>query len=155
MATRKINKVHRQDGLAIVELTLTLPLLLLLLLVTMEFGRAFMQYNTLTKSVRDSVRYVASNALLGQTGTIQLNAQLVSEAQNLVAYGSIAAAGNTALIPGLSPGQVTVAAAGPEDISVLATYPYQPMFLVLSGFGLGPDRSSLYTFRAQATMRAL
>ncbi len=138
-----------------VELAIVTPLMLLLIFATAEFGRAFMQYNTLTKSVRDSVRHVASRALLGQTGVVQIDAALTLEAQNLVVYGSINAAGNLPLLPGLTPADVTVATAGAGDIVVSASYAYQPINSVLPGFGIGPDRSSLFTFRAAVTMRAL
>ena len=138
-----------------VELVIVTPLLLLLIFATAELGRGFMQYNTLTKSVRDSVRHVAGKALLGQTGTVQLDAALTTEARNLVVYGSITAVGSP-LLPGLAPGDITVAQGGVGDIVVTASYTYQPIFSgVLPGFGLGPDRSTLFTFQAAATMRAL
>lgn len=68
----------RQNGAALIELALILPLLLLLTFVTTEFGRAMYQYNTITKSVRDGVRYLSMQA----PGT-----QIV-EAQNLIVYGN-------------------------------------------------------------------
>jgi Flp pilus assembly protein TadG len=144
-----------QRGLAMVELVIVMPLLLLLIFATAEFGRAFMQYNTLTKSVRDSVRHVASRATLGQTGVVQIDSALTTEAQNLVVYGSITAVGNTPLLPGLNPANISVTPAGAGDVLVSATYTYQPINAMLPGFGIGPNRSSLFTFQAAATMRAL
>ena len=53
----------KSRGVAAVEMAVVLPLILLLLFVTAEIGRGFMQYNTLTKSVRDSARYLGQTLL--------------------------------------------------------------------------------------------
>ena len=146
---------NTQRGVAIVEFIITLPLMLLLIFVTAEFGRAFMQQNTLTKAVRDSVRHVASEALLGQTGNVMIDANLQLAAQNLVVYGNVNGVG-TPLLPGLGIADVTVTPAlGVGDVSLSATYAYAPIFFVLPGFGLGADINPLFTLRAASTMRAL
>jgi Flp pilus assembly protein TadG len=144
---------QRQRGLAAVEFAICVPLLLFLMVTTAEFGRALMQYNTLTKSVRDSVRHVAGEAALGTAGSILVDANLVTQGQNLVAYGTIGA--GSELLPGLVPGNVTVATAGAEDVRVSVSYAYQPMYAVIPGFGVGANRSGLFTFNAASTMRAL
>jgi Flp pilus assembly protein TadG len=69
----------RQHGGALIELALILPLLLILTFITTEFGRAMYQYNTITKSVRDAVRYLS----------VQSPGTHITEAQNLVVYGTI------------------------------------------------------------------
>jgi Flp pilus assembly protein TadG len=138
-----------------VELAICLPLLLLLMFTAVEFGRALMHYNTLTKAVRDSVRHVANEAVFGSMG-INLNATLIGEAQNLVVYGTRGATlDSTPLLPGLSPGDVTVTALNADDIRVSVAYAYQPVYLVLPGFGVGSDRDMLLTFNAASSMRAL
>lgn len=81
----------RQVGVAMVEFALILPLLLLLTFITTEFGRAMYQYNTLTKSVRDAVRYLS----------IQTPGTHISEASNLIVYGNLAGTG-TPLALGLT-----------------------------------------------------
>jgi Flp pilus assembly protein TadG len=81
----------RQVGAAMVEFALILPLLLLLTFITTEFGRAMYQYNTLTKSVRDAVRYLS----------IQTPGTHTTEATNLIVYGNLAGTG-TPLALGLS-----------------------------------------------------
>jgi Flp pilus assembly protein TadG len=138
-----------------VEMVVVLPILLFMIFATAEFGRAFMQYNTLTKSVRDSTRFVAEYAMLGQTQTINIDPILRARAQNLVVYGSVAAGTLSPLLPGLSPADVQILAASADDITVTATYGYQPISPFISRFGIGPDSSALFTLRAQATMRAL
>jgi len=142
-------------GVAIVEMVVVLPILLFMIFATAEFGRAFMQYNTLTKSVRDSARFLAEYAMLGQTQTINIDANLQAQTQNLVVYGSIAPGTLAPLLPGLTPADVQVAAVSADDVSVSATYAYQPISPFISRFGIGPDSSALFTLRAEATMRAL
>lgn len=144
----------KQRGLAAVEMAITTPLLLLVMFATAELGRVWMQYNTLTKAVRDSVRYVASNASPGQLGVINLTEKTISDAQNLAVFGNTAGSGQP-LLPSLDPSSISVAASGADDIVVTATYVYQPMNPIIPGFGVGPNRESLFTLEAQATMRAL
>ena len=145
----------RQTGVAIVEFTIVLPLMLFLILVVAEFGRAFMYYNTLTRAVRDSARYVSSKALKGQSQVVDIDAALIQNAANLVAHGNVAGTGAT-LLKNTSPGTVTVVDEGDGVISVTASYPYTPMLGnvlpdVMSNGGI----STTFTMRAQVTMKAL
>jgi Flp pilus assembly protein TadG len=86
---------NRQKGVAIVEFALILPFLLLLTFLTTEFGRAIWEYNTLTKSVREGVRYLSAK----QQGTN------IAETRNLIVYGNLAGSGAT-LAAGLTPAKV-------------------------------------------------
>lgn len=74
----------RSQGVALVEFALILPLLLVLTFVTTEFGRALYEYNTVTKSVRDAVRYLS----------VQTPGTRITEAKNLVVFGNIAGTGS-------------------------------------------------------------
>lgn len=144
-----------QAGLAMVEFTITLPLLLLLIFAVAEFGRAFMQHNTLTKAVRDGVRHLASEALLGQTGVVLIDPNLEASVKNLAVFGDANGLG-TAVLPGLDPADVTVGpGVGLGDVSVSVAYAYDPIFFRIPMFGLGPDVNPLFTLRAASTMRAL
>ena len=87
------NKIQR--GVALVEFALILPFLLLLSLITVEFGRAIWQYNTLTKSVRDAARYLS----------LQTPGTKMAQAKNLVVYGNLAGTG-APLARGLSTSNV-------------------------------------------------
>lgn len=91
-----MRKHHPQKGAALIELALIIPLMLLLSLIVIEFGRALYEYNTVTKSVRDAVRYLSA----------QTPNTLCGNAQNLVVYGSIGS-GSTALAPGLKTNAVS------------------------------------------------
>jgi Flp pilus assembly protein TadG len=141
-------------GVAIIEFVIALPIALVLIMATAEIGRALFQYNTLSQSVRDGGRYLATNAIQGSTGTIQINASTSSETRNLVVYGNTQ--GNGApLLPGLQPSQITVAAATASSVSVTAAYPYDPIFFRLPMFGYGPDVQPSVILRSGIVMRAL
>jgi Flp pilus assembly protein TadG len=148
----------RQCGVAIIEFTIALPILLVLMLAVAEIGRAFLQYNALTRAVRDSARYVSANALNGASQTIDVSqaSAVYSEAQNLVVYGNIGTTG-TALLNGLTASNVTISnPAGTNDITVNVTYAYQPMLgAILPGFFYGSDLAATYPLQAQVTMRVL
>lgn len=145
----------RQRGVAVLEFTIALPLLLFLMLATVEFGRALSQYDTLTKAVRDSCRYIASKAAVGTTTVVSITPQLQRDGGNLVAYGNVGGTG-TALLPGLAPANVTVSDAGNGYVSVSATYTYTPiMGTTLPTFGLTKPISLSLPLQAAVTMRAL
>ncbi len=147
-------KNDRQRGLAVIEFTIVLPVMLFLILIVAELGRAFMYYNTLTRAVRDSARYVSANALKGQSQIVDIDAALVQAAQNLVAYGNVAGTGATVLADGTI-GTVVVIDQGGGVISVIATYPYTPMLgSVLPNFAGGGVVTS-FTMQAQVTMQAI
>jgi Flp pilus assembly protein TadG len=140
------------------ELVIVLPIALILVMAVAELGQAFMQYNTLTKALRDGARHAAGNALLGSTGTVDLNAQLVEEIRNLVVYGNVHGDGdgaNRPLLPDFQPEQVAVEDAGANSVRVGASYPYQPIFSRLPMLMFGSDVSTNFTLEAAIVMRAL
>jgi|GEM_PF-2365445 len=49
----------KQDGAALLEMAVLMPLLVILVFGLVEFGRALLQINTLTKAVTAGARYVA------------------------------------------------------------------------------------------------
>jgi Flp pilus assembly protein TadG len=73
----------RQQGVALVEFAFVLPLLLVLSLISAELGRAVYRYNTITKGVRDAVRYLS----------VQTPGTHVTQARNLILYGNEAGTG--------------------------------------------------------------
>jgi Flp pilus assembly protein TadG len=145
-----------QSGIAIVEFVIVLPLLLLLMLGTAEFGHALFQYNTLTKAVRDSARYLAANARLGSTGVIAISSPMRTIAQNLIVYGNPVGSGS-ALLPGFTRDAVIIVTEGSDHIRVTAAYDYVPMLFPdsLPTFGLGSPISLNFTLKASVTMRGL
>jgi hypothetical protein len=126
-----------------------------MMLATAEVTRLFIDHNTLTKSVRNGVRHLASNALFGSTGTVFLGAGLQSDTRNLVVYGNTAGIG-TPVLPGLTPADVTIIDAGSNNVSVTVSYNISGMLgPVLSSFHGGTDISLGFTLQASTTMRSL
>ena len=82
---------RRERGVATIEFALALPMLLVIMLPILEFGRAYYQYNTLAKSVRQAARYLS----------VRSPNVDVDKARNIVVYGNTAGTG-TPLVPGLS-----------------------------------------------------
>ena len=153
--TRIPQTQHRQRGAVLAETAMVLPLLIFLVLLTAEITNAFVDHNTLTKAVRNGARHVASNAILGTTGVVQLQPQLITEAQNLVVYGNVSG-GGTAIISGLAIGNVQVQDLGGDNIAVIASHNYTGILgPILPSFGFGADSSLTHTLTATVTMRAL
>ncbi len=145
----------RQRGVAIVEFTIILPVMLFLIVAVAEFGRAFLYYNTLTRAVRDSARYVASHALKGQSQVVEIDAELIEAAQNLVDYGNATGTG-TPTTAWDAPGTVTITEEADGVVTVLASYPYVPMLgNVLPDLLGSGGKSTVFTMHAQATMPAI
>jgi Flp pilus assembly protein TadG len=144
----------RQRGVAILEFVITLPLLMMLILATAEIGRALFQYNTLTKALRDSARYV-SGARPGSTGVFNLTPEIRAAAQRLVVYGNATGAGS-ALLPDLAPSDVTIVASGAGYITVSAVYNFTPMLgAQLETFGVVDPIQLAFPMRAAVVMRVL
>lgn len=146
-------QTQRQRGIVVVETVIVLPVVLFLLLAVAEFGNAILQYNLLTRAVRDSARYVASDAG-ANAGVINLTAEKITTARNLAVYGT--STPGTAVLPGLSPANITVAVVNTNNVSVSAQYQYQPLFAgnipALVGAG---NAGGTFTMNAQVIMRIL
>ena len=142
-------RAQRERGVALVEFALLLPFMLILTFSVTEIGRAYYQYNTIAKSVREAARYLSVRAANTD----------VDKARNIVVYGNSSGSGNP-LALGLSLSNVPV-----QNISwsSIGSYPtmnavtvkvsgYQFVSVVSSVFGL-----SLGTINfgdIQATMRS-
>ena len=144
----------RQRGIALVETAITLPFLLFVMLAASEFTFAFVQHTTLTKAVRDGVRYAAEEVIDG-TLTFNLTAALQNDTRRLVVYGNTTGVGTPAAV-GLTVGDVTVTDIGNNIVEVSLTYPYAgSLGTVLPTFGYGPNISLLFNMGATVAMRAL
>jgi Flp pilus assembly protein TadG len=136
-------------------MVLVTPILLIVMLATAELTRAFIEHNTLTKAVRNGVRYVAANAYEGTTGTVSVTAALASETRNLVVYGNTAGT-VTPVLPGLTTADVTVTYVGGNNVEVTASHLISGLLgPTMSSFGFGPDHSLAHNLQASVTMRAL
>lgn len=144
----------RQRGAALVELALITPLLLILSFITTEFGRALYEYNSVTKSTRDAVRYLS----------VQTPGTHIAEARNLVVYGNTAGTG-PALARGLSLANVPVASccvwatAGADPVITTVTvrvsgYTFHSLFPSVMGLVFADANGDLVFSDITATMRA-
>lgn len=148
------NSIARHRGAVLVEMVFVTPILLFVMLATAEVTRAFVDHNTLTKSVRNGVRHLAAKAFQGTTGTVFISAGLAAETRNLVVYGNMAGTG-ASVLPGLTPASVSVTSLGGSNVEVGASHAFTGMLgPVLRGF-FGPDISMVHNLQATVTMRAL
>jgi Flp pilus assembly protein TadG len=150
-AKTQLNGLRHQHGLAAVELAIVAPILLLLLLVVAEAGRAFFQYNTLSKAVRDSARYYSTEVFAGNN---------IAGAKNLVRFGQIGV--GTPLLPGAYtiPDPVTVINVTGTYVTVTGSYtftcfPGNPLSRIMGLFGPGLGLPNTLTLNATSTMRAI
>lgn len=152
---RCMHAPRTERGVATIEFAICAPLLLLLLLATAEVGRVLFQYNTLTKAVRDGVRYTAAYASDGRR-MVTITPELRTQTRNLVVTGTIAGTG-AALLPGwVADDNITVADADNGFVLVAATYTYRPMLgASLPTFGLGDPIALAIPLTATVVMRAL
>jgi len=107
---------------------MVLPLLLLVVFGITEFGRAYYQYNTLSKAIRNGARYMSSHTYSSTN---------ITNAQNMVVYGQTAGSGSPVL-PGLSTAMIGVTPIGgtgpydeinpPQSITVsVNNYPFNSL----------------------------
>jgi Flp pilus assembly protein TadG len=153
MSLRKTRSA--QGGVAAVEFVVALPVLLFMMLGVAEFGRAFLQYNILTRTAQDTARMVASEALRGQAGTVNLDATLVTAARNVAVFGNAGGTGS-ALLPGLTPGNVTIRNLGGGNFAVAIAYAYQPMIgIAVPDVVQGGSLGTRFTLTAEVVMKAI
>jgi len=144
----------REKGAALVELALILPLLLLLTFITTEFGRAMFEYNAITKSTRNAVRYLS----------YQTPGTRITEARNLIVYGNLGGTG-TPLVRGLTLANVpaasccswTLTGTTPviNTVTVRVTsYTYHALFPSVFGIVFGNATGNFTFSTITATMRA-
>lgn len=114
---------REQKGQSLVEFAMVVPFLLLVLVGTIELGRAYYSYNTLSKAVREGARYVSGHAY---DSTSEL-----PNAKKMVVYGNTGGSGNPVL-PNLTTGMVVITPRGggtdmttpPLWVKVSVSYPY-------------------------------
>lgn len=146
LARREPRSPRWSRGLAAVEFVIAVPVLLLVALAVTELGRAFIQYDTLSYSVRNGVRYLSEHAIAGTAGVVDVS-NAVADTQRLVVFGNIGG-GGLPILPELVVDDVVVVNAGGNNVEVRATYAYRPMI----GATILP---TLLTMRVVVTMRAI
>lgn len=150
---REFRGPRRSAGVAAVEFVIAVPILIFVLLAIAELGRAFIQYDTLSYSIRNSARYVSENAIVGTTGVIDVSGA-AQAARNLAVYGTPGGGGQPVL-PGFGAGHVSVSNAGGGNIEVTATYPYQPLIGSALPMFRGGAEPTTFNMRISVIMRAI
>lgn len=151
---RRTASRHAVRGVVMVETTIVLPVLLLLLFATAEIGRIFYNYNTVTKTARESARYLSNHAFSGDVQIVDLTAERILAAQNYAVYGN-AAGGETPLLEGLAIDQVAVSSSA-ASITIAIDYDHTPIFgPILQTFGFGEGVNVDFPLRTAVTMRAI
>lgn len=122
---------QRQTGAALVEFALVLPMLLVMICITTEFGRAYYQYDTIAKSVREAARYLSVRA----TGIDE------DKAKNIIVYGNPDGTGSP-VFPGL-----TLANVSTPTHATTGSYPtVNTVTITVTGYTFVPMVSSVFGF---------
>ena len=120
-----------QQGVALVEFALVLPMVLILTFMTAELGRAYYQYDTITKAVREAARYLSVRA----AGVDE------DKAKNIVVYGNPDGTGSP-VIKGLTLANVSVPAR-----ALAGAYPrINTLTVTVSGYTFVPMVSKVFGF---------
>ncbi|MBS0417239.1 MAG: pilus assembly protein [Proteobacteria bacterium] len=148
--------MRSQRGTAMAEFVIGAPILLLLLYAVVELGRALVQFSLLTDATRDAGRFLASKALQGTTGVVNVSGADSGSARNLVVFGNPGGTG-TPLLPGLNVGQVTISSDASNNVAISVNYPYQSLFggSIPRFVGSGSISTGSMTLHAYTAVRAL
>ncbi|MBL4277668.1 pilus assembly protein [Vibrio fluvialis] len=129
--------IRKSSGIAAVEFLITLPLLLLIFSGIVEFGNAFLRYNTLSKAVQNGVR-ISVVDVYGSSNSAEVSDDTLIK--NVVVYGNKEGTG-TKVLGTLSVDDVTVTRETATDssgnsyiqyVTVTAVYSYVPLLNYLT-----------------------
>ncbi|EKO3454805.1 pilus assembly protein [Vibrio fluvialis] len=129
--------IRKSSGIAAVEFLITLPLLLLIFSGIVEFGNAFLRYNTLSKAVQNGVR-ISVVDVYGSSNSAEVSDDTLIK--NVVVYGNKEGTG-TKILATLSVDDVTVTRETATDsngnsyiqyVTVTAVYSYDPLLNYLT-----------------------
>src|SRR5262245_21515586 len=116
-----------QQGQSLLEFAVVLPVLLLIVLGVIEFGRAYYQYNTLSKAVREGARYMSMHAY----DPIE-----ITKAQNMAIYGNREGTRSPCL-PGLAAANISITPRNP-DTGATRTNPPRWVAVGITGYTFQP-----------------
>ncbi len=139
-------RIKNKRGMAAVEFLITLPLLLMVLTIIVEFGTAYIRYNTLSKSVQNAVRYSIRDS--------QFFIADFASIKNMVVYGKKTVIdGDEPILKSFGVEDVSVVYDETDDdekyVVVTGTYTYVPILRFLYF-----DKLSDLTMSSSAVMRA-
>lgn len=137
------------------EFAFLLPFLLLFFAASVEMGRMFYTYTTLTKTTEVGARYLSTKFLSAGA----YSGADSTAATNLVICGRTVCTGQTPIAPNLAAGNVTITppgtGTGTRYVTVQVTYAYQPLVFNLSNLTGRSGLSLNFTFTPSTRMRYL
>ena len=147
---------RREDGTQLIEFAIALPFLVLMFAGSVELGRLFYTYTTLTKSTLVGARYLSTPVV-----ALDANGYAVSDinvAKNLMICGIAAnCVGQTPIVSGLTADNITItpppAISGVRYVTVSVSYAYTPKVFNLAGLTGVSSLSLNYTLTPKSTMR--
>jgi Flp pilus assembly protein TadG len=146
----------REDGTQLIEFTIAFPFLLFMFAGTIEMGRLFYTYTTLTKATVVGVRYLSSASIPpGNTNYAQAD---IDAAKNLMICGVAAScSGLNPIVAGLGVGNITITppptSGSVRYVTVTISYAYTPKVFDLAAMTGSSSLSLNYTLTPQTTMR--
>ncbi len=147
-----------EEGTQLIEFTIAFPFLLLMFAGSIEMGRLFYTYTTLTKATVVGARYLSAPPIaLGVSGYASSD---ISAAKNLMICGVAAScSGLTPIVNGLDTTMISITPppdiAGVRYVTVTINYSYTPKVFNLAAFTGNSSLSLNYTLTPQTTMRYL
>ena len=136
----KRNQIKTMRGVASVEFTILMAFLYIpLIMGTVEIARIFYQYNTLTKAVRESVKYISLYSPTIEPGYAipPVNGSLtdtqIYKAKCLAAFGNIGCTGNP-IVPSLTTAKITIATSNAGSAGTVAI---KLVTVTVTGYQLG------------------
>ena len=145
-----------EDGTQLIEFTIALPFLLLMFAGSVELGRMFYTYTTLTKSTMVGARYLSSptSPVSGSGYT----AADINIAKNLMICGVAAnCSQQTPIVSGFDAADIIItpppAGVGVRYVTVQITYNYTPLVFNLGAMTGVQNLSLNYTLTPQTRMR--
>jgi len=147
-----------EDGTQLLEFSIALPFLILMFAGSVELGRLFKTYTTLTKATEVGVRYLSSPTTpISGTGYTTAD---IDAAKNLMICGvASTCSGATPVVSGLAAGNITItpppASGAVRYVTVKITYTYSPLVFNLATMTGIQSLSLNYTLTPETTMRYL
>ncbi|MGI9167962.1 MAG: TadE/TadG family type IV pilus assembly protein, partial [Pyrinomonadaceae bacterium] len=145
-----------EDGTQLIEFAIALPFLLLMFAGSVEIGRMFYTYTTLTKSTMVGAQYLSSP--MSPVSGSGYSAADINIAKNLMICGVAANCNQeTPIVSGLAAGNIIITAppvsAGVRYVTVQVTYNYTPLVFDLGAMTGVQNLSLNYTLTPQTKMR--
>jgi Flp pilus assembly protein TadG len=126
---------HCSSGSALVETAIVVPVAISLMAGAVDFGMALSTQTTLSKSVRNAARYMASlptsrvDPATGNPLAVYCSSWAITNTKHLVVYGGFSTAGNTLISDWTTNGGTVSVNCSTPVATVQAQFPYKSIIL--------------------------